>query len=255
MEQRTADNTRLDLWVAFDYGGRDELVHAARRLVEQGIAPEAVDEDAFRAHLYAPAMPDPDLVIRTSGELRVSNFLLWQAAYAEYHFTPTLWPDFGGDELQEALAAYAVAAAQVRAPVSGLASRVLVAVPLAVIAILAVVAGGWPMMALALVGGVVAMHEYCAMTREQRPLTIAGFAGVIAIVVVTHHSGLVWSLLPLMGTLVLAFWLSAVADVRQSATVQLGVTLLGVCWIGYGLAFLIALRDMPGSQRLGPRRC
>jgi len=129
--------------------------------------------------------------------------------------------------------------------VSGLPSRVLVAVPLAVIAILAVVAGGWPMMALALVGGVVAMHEYCAMTREQRPLTIAGFAGVIAIVVVTHHSGLVWSLLPLMGTLVLAFWLSAVADVRQSATVQLGVTLLGVCWIGYGLAFLIALRDVP----------
>ena len=107
MERRTASNTRLDLWVAFDYGGRDELVRAARALVGEGVAAADVDEDALRAHLYAPAMPDPDLVIRTSGELRVSNFLLWQAAYAEYHFTPTLWPDFDGEELGDALAAYA----------------------------------------------------------------------------------------------------------------------------------------------------
>jgi undecaprenyl diphosphate synthase len=107
MERRTASNTRLDLWVAFDYGGRDELVRAARALVDEGVAAADVDEDALRAHLYAPAMPDPDLVIRTSGELRVSNFLLWQAAYAEYHFTPTLWPDFDGEELGDALAAYA----------------------------------------------------------------------------------------------------------------------------------------------------
>jgi undecaprenyl diphosphate synthase len=70
------------------------------------VPPEQVDEDALRAHLYAPQMPDPDLVIRTSGELRVSNFLLWQAAYAEYHFTSTLWPDFDGGQLQEALDAY-----------------------------------------------------------------------------------------------------------------------------------------------------
>jgi undecaprenyl diphosphate synthase len=107
MEARTAENTRLDLWVAFDYGGRDELVAAAAALVREGVAADEIDEDALRAHLYAPQMPDPDLVIRTSGELRVSNFLLWQAAYAEYHFTPTLWPDFGGEELGQALAAYA----------------------------------------------------------------------------------------------------------------------------------------------------
>jgi undecaprenyl diphosphate synthase len=107
MERRTASNTRLDLWVAFDYGGRDELVRAARALVREGVSADEVDEGALRAHLYAPAMPDPDLVIRTSGELRVSNFLLWQAAYAEYHFTPTLWPDFDGEELGDALAAYA----------------------------------------------------------------------------------------------------------------------------------------------------
>ncbi|MGZ4480790.1 MAG: polyprenyl diphosphate synthase [Gaiellales bacterium] len=107
MEQRTAGNTRLDLWVAFDYGGRDEIVRAAADLLREGVSPDAVDEGVFRAHLYAPQMPDPDLVIRTSGELRLSNFLLWQAAYSELHFTPTLWPDFSGEELREALDAYA----------------------------------------------------------------------------------------------------------------------------------------------------
>ena len=107
MEARTAANTRLDLWVAFDYGSRDEIVGAVRALVEAGTEPAAIDEDAVRAHLYAPEMPDPDLVIRTSGEVRISNFLLWQSAYAELEFVPTLWPDFGEEELAEALAAYA----------------------------------------------------------------------------------------------------------------------------------------------------
>ena len=107
MESRTAANTRLDLWVAFDYGSRDEIVGAARALMEAGTASSDIDEDALRAHLYAPEMPDPDLVIRTSGEVRISNFLLWQSAYAELEFVPTLWPDFGGDELAGALAAYA----------------------------------------------------------------------------------------------------------------------------------------------------
>jgi undecaprenyl diphosphate synthase len=106
MEERTAANGRLTLWVAFDYGGRDEIIEAARALLREGADPAAIDETAFRAHLYAPGMPDPDLVIRTSGELRISNFLLWQSAYAELHFTPTLWPDFGEDDLREALAAY-----------------------------------------------------------------------------------------------------------------------------------------------------
>jgi undecaprenyl diphosphate synthase len=107
MEARTAGNTRLDLWVAFDYGSRAEIVGAVRALVEAGTAPSDINEDAVRAHLYAPEMPDPDLVIRTSGEVRESNFLLWQSAYAELEFVPTLWPDFGGDELAAALAAYA----------------------------------------------------------------------------------------------------------------------------------------------------
>jgi undecaprenyl diphosphate synthase len=107
LEEETRHNERLSLWIAFDYGGRDELVRAARRLVESGIDPREVDENAFAAQLYAPDLPDPDLLIRTSGELRISNFLLWQLAYAELVFVETLWPDFGRLELREALAAYA----------------------------------------------------------------------------------------------------------------------------------------------------
>jgi undecaprenyl diphosphate synthase len=107
LERETAENDRLDLWVAFDYGGRADIVEAARRLVADGAAPDSIDEESLRANLYAPELPDPDLLIRTSGELRISNFLLWQLAYSELVFVDTLWPDFGRDELEQALAAYA----------------------------------------------------------------------------------------------------------------------------------------------------
>jgi undecaprenyl diphosphate synthase len=107
LENETAANTRLDLWIAFDYGGRAELVDAARRLVQEGVPPDQVNEDAIALRLYAPGLPDPDLLIRTSGELRISNFLLWQLAYAELVFVDTLWPDFGDDDLRGALDAYA----------------------------------------------------------------------------------------------------------------------------------------------------
>jgi undecaprenyl diphosphate synthase len=104
LERATEHERRLHLWIAFDYGGRAEIVEAARRLAESG---EEIDEDSFSRALYAPDMPDPDLVIRTSGEQRVSNFLLWQSAYAEYVFTETLWPDFGPDEFRAAIEDYA----------------------------------------------------------------------------------------------------------------------------------------------------
>jgi undecaprenyl diphosphate synthase len=104
LEQATEAQSRLALWIAFDYGGRAEIVEAARQLAETG---EPVNEESFARHLYAPEMPDPDLVIRTSGELRVSNFLLWQSAYAEFVFTDTLWPDFGPHEFRAAIEDYA----------------------------------------------------------------------------------------------------------------------------------------------------
>ena len=107
LEAATAAESRLSLWIAFDYGGRAELVEAARRLLDSGVEPDEVDEELFRSVLYAPEMPDPDLVIRTSGELRVSNFLLWQSAYAEFVFSDTLWPDFGPNELRAAIGDYA----------------------------------------------------------------------------------------------------------------------------------------------------
>jgi len=107
LEADTAGNERLSLWIAFDYGGRAELVEAARRLLETGVAPAELDEDTFAAHLYAPELPDPDLLIRTSGELRLSNFMLWQLAYAELVFVETLWPDFGEEHLRSAIVDYA----------------------------------------------------------------------------------------------------------------------------------------------------
>ena len=107
LEDETAGNERLQLWIAFDYGGRAELVEATRRIVESGVEPEDVDEELLAEHLYAPDMPDPDLLIRTSGELRISNFLLWQLAYAELAFVDRLWPDFGEADLRSALEDYA----------------------------------------------------------------------------------------------------------------------------------------------------
>jgi undecaprenyl diphosphate synthase len=107
LEETTAANRRLQLWIAFDYGGRDELVEAARRLLADGLQPAEIDEGAYAARLYAPEMPDPDLLVRTSGEVRISNFLLWQLAYAELVFVETLWPDFGEEELRSALDEFA----------------------------------------------------------------------------------------------------------------------------------------------------
>jgi undecaprenyl diphosphate synthase len=107
LEERTAHLDTLQLWIAFDYGGRAELVEAARRLVEDDVASADVDENAIAARLYAPDLGDVDLLVRTSGELRLSNFLLWEAAYAELVFTDTLWPDFGADQLRAAVEEYA----------------------------------------------------------------------------------------------------------------------------------------------------
>jgi undecaprenyl diphosphate synthase len=106
LERETTSNERLLLWIAFDYGSRAELVEAARRLVAEGVAAADVSEASLAERLNAPELPDPDLVIRTSGELRLSNFLLWQSAYSELVFTDTLWPDFGEAELRDALDAY-----------------------------------------------------------------------------------------------------------------------------------------------------
>jgi len=102
----TKNNDRITLNVAFNYGGRAEILDALRRLIRDGVAPEQVDETLFAQYLYTAGLPDPDLIIRTAGEMRLSNFLIWQAAYAEYYSTPTYWPDFDKPELYNALLAF-----------------------------------------------------------------------------------------------------------------------------------------------------
>jgi undecaprenyl diphosphate synthase len=105
-EALTARNRAMTLTVAFNYGGRAEIVDAVRALVAEGTPPNKIDERAIRRHLYDPEMPDPDLVLRTSGEFRISNFLLWELAYSELVFTDVLWPDFRRTHLVEAIAEY-----------------------------------------------------------------------------------------------------------------------------------------------------
>jgi undecaprenyl diphosphate synthase len=102
----TRHNRRMSLVFAFNYGGRAEIVDAVRAVVEAGVPAAKIDERAIARHLYQPEMPDPDLVIRTSGEYRISNFLLWELAYSELMFTDVLWPDFGREQLFEAVRAY-----------------------------------------------------------------------------------------------------------------------------------------------------
>ena len=106
-ERETAGNSGIELSVAFNYGGRWDVVQACRRAVADGLGPDQIDEAAIAARLSMACAPDPDLFLRTGGEGRVSNFLLWQAAYAELYFTDCLWPDFGPEEVDRALASFA----------------------------------------------------------------------------------------------------------------------------------------------------
>jgi undecaprenyl diphosphate synthase len=102
----TKENDRLILNVAFNYGGRAEIVHAVQKMLEEKARRGDVDEELFSNYLYTAGLPDPDLIIRTGGEMRLSNFLIWQSAYSEYYSTPTYWPDFDKEELRKALWAY-----------------------------------------------------------------------------------------------------------------------------------------------------
>ncbi len=105
--QLTSHNDRIVLTIAFNYGGRQEIVHAIRNMIADGVSPDDVDEDLVCKYLYMPELPEPDLIIRTSGEFRLSNFLLWQGAYSELFFSEKYWPDFSEDDFDSALSDYA----------------------------------------------------------------------------------------------------------------------------------------------------
>jgi len=103
----TKHNDRLILNVAFNYGGRDEIILAVQQMIRDGLPAESVNQDLVSQYLYTAGVPDPDLIIRTSGELRISNFLIWQSAYSEWYVTPTYWPDFNKEEFRKALDEFA----------------------------------------------------------------------------------------------------------------------------------------------------
>ena len=105
-EQLTRGNSGITLNVAFDYGGRDEILAAVKKIIRDGIPEDQVDEALFQSYLFTGHSPDPDLIIRTGGEMRISNFLLWQSAYSEYYHTTTLWPDLESDEIERVLEDY-----------------------------------------------------------------------------------------------------------------------------------------------------
>jgi len=102
----TKNNTRMTLSVAFNYGGRAEILDAVRHLIAEGVAPQNINEEMFDSYLYTAGLPNVDLLIRTGDETRLSNFLVWQTTYSEYHFTKVLWPDFGKKDIDKALISY-----------------------------------------------------------------------------------------------------------------------------------------------------
>ncbi len=104
--EMTRNNDRLVLSLAFNYGGRDEIVCAIREIIDEGIPSEEVTPEVVSQHMFTAGVPDPDLIIRTSGEMRISNFLIWQGAYAEWYVTPAYWPDFGREQLYQSLLEY-----------------------------------------------------------------------------------------------------------------------------------------------------
>jgi undecaprenyl diphosphate synthase len=105
--ERTRENDRMVLSICFSYGGRDDIVGAVRRIVEAGVQPSDISEELISRNLATAGLPDPDMIIRTAGELRISNFLLWQSAYAEFYFTDAYWPDFGREDIDMSLADFA----------------------------------------------------------------------------------------------------------------------------------------------------
>ena len=102
----TKNNTALTLSVAFDYGGRDEIIQAVKQMVREGVPPDQINAEVLEQYLYTRELPDPDLIVRTAGEQRLSNFMIWQSVYSEYYCSPVLWPDFDGEELGQAILAF-----------------------------------------------------------------------------------------------------------------------------------------------------
>ena len=219
-----------------------------------GSTRDEIDEDAFAAHLYAPELPDPDLLIRTSGELRISNFLLWQLAYAELVFVDTLWPDFGPRELRARARRVRAAAAAASAADDGRAQRLAHRLARARRRSRAIARVGLPLvlgrrLARRLVAvrarrssaALVALHEFYAMSAPLRPLALAGYAGAGArSSSATSSAASSGCSAALLATLALAFLLKGLGGTRGRRPSRVGDDVLGAAWIGFGLGFVAA---------------
>ena len=282
-EETTAGNERITLFVAFNYGGRAEIVDAARSF-------EGDSEEEFRRHLYAPEMHDPDLLIRTSGEQRISNYLLWQCAYSELVFRDELWPDFDREAFEEspgassrrASAASGARALRIARTSSTTRSFERRAAARATEPPRASRASARPRRRsgarrpsgsssrspgspsrsrsrspagssspLAMIGiGVLCLREYFAMTGELRPIAASPPTSPSPALIVAAHFGTAFNvLLVLAASFPLLFAFGADRRHRDGITVSMGVTLLGIVWIGIPLVHAVLLRDLPAPRR------
>ena len=215
---------------------------------------EDVDEAALAERLYAPELGEIDLLIRASGELRISNFLLWELAYAELVFTDTLWPDFDVDDLRAAVEAYAARqrrfgarGAAVSRSSRGSSSRRCCCRSCS--ASSGPAAGGSSVSPPS--AALLALHELYAIARGLRPIVLGGYVGVLLTLLGAQLGGATWVLPGILATLPAALLVFFVSSARQHAVAGFAVTVLGVAWVGGGLAYLMLLRDIP-ERRAAP---
>ena len=248
LERQTTENTKLRLWIAFDYGGRAEIVEAARKLVESGVEPREIDENVFAANLNAPEMPDPDLLIRTSGELRVSNFLLWQLAYTELVFVDRHWPDFSPRDLDAPpLSAYARRRRRFGGSMSRFSPPALLVAAVGLPLVLAALwAGGWWLF------GLVMPRRAARAARVLRDDEAAAADRARGLRRSAPACSSRCSRRSSCGCSARCWRRSRSRSCSRgsprtqgSATVSVGVTLLGTAWIGLGLGCVLLLRDTP----------
>ena len=250
LEAETASNDRLSLWIAFDYGGRAELVEATRRLIEAGVRPEDVDENALAAQLYAPELPDPDLLIRTSRRASALELPPLAARLCRARLRRDALAGLRRGRPSRRARRLRDPAAALRRTMSNFVSRVLITIVGVPVVLYLVYLGDWWLFGLAAFAALIALHEFYVMARSLRPLVLAGYAGALAALLGAELGGPEWMMGGFMLTLVLAFLLYGIAETRQTATVTMSSTVLGVAWIALGLGHLLLLRDFPEHGRL-----
>src|SRR5660398_169958 len=180
-EARTEGNTRMTLFVAFNYGGRTEVLDAVRAAVEGGVDIAYLDEEDLSRYMYSQEMRDPDLVIRTSGERRLSNFLLWESAYSEFYFSNVLWPDYDKDEFERALRDYVGRERRFGQREAGdLRIRILVALVGVPLGVAAMVVGGYVFFGIVALLTLLGMHEFYTLIRPYKPNLLVGYLGAVS---------------------------------------------------------------------------